>query len=140
MTLLDHYTKAHNHFTTFAMKGSLISADHSDFLYHCTEALKYVKGPNVRKEIMAMMETVVHALGIPGAMYGHAPGFRGNELFQLEPRQGADFRDENGRWCHASDMIGVVINWRDEEDLAWELEQEYAEAYRESRKLEYANC
>lgn len=140
MALLNHYTKAQTYFDIFKTNGYLAPADHSDFLYNCTEALKHIKGPYIRKDMLDMMEEVVHALGIPGAMYGHAPGYRGNELFRLEPSLGADCRDHNGRWCTSRDMIGVVIDWDDDEDLAWEREQEYVEAYRESRKPEYANC
>lgn len=132
MTPAQHLTKIEYYYTQYKANGYLLGAGHSDFLFHCTEFLKLMKYKGNRDDIRMMMDEVVHAQGIPGAMYGNLPGFRQQDWPSATRSLGGDCRDQNGRWCTSKDMPNVVIDWSDEEDLAWEREQEYAEAYRES--------
>lgn len=136
LTAIQHLTRAENIYSRFSAENPLLPGEHSSFLHHITQAMKLKWSPHDRKDMQAMLDTVVHYMGIPGAMYGHHHMFNG---YSPEPKYKNELRpmrDFDGRWNMTPDMLEdgepLIIVWSLEEDREWELNQEYVDAFRVS--------
>lgn len=137
LTPLQHMTRAENIYSRFGATNPILPGEHSAFLMHVCGALKGKLDKETRADALAMLQTITHYMGIPGAMHGIHPLFNGSGS-RTFGRARHPTRDADGRWNMHPDMIEgdrdtpVVINWAMQEDYEWLLSQEYADAYKET--------